>query len=164
MNVDADEAASQEMAQRVQHTQKDEFDMAEEEWRIMRDLQKMEKKEAEMVAAAEFASLQESQASEDAIVGAQHERERDASLYRDWENWELLHAAHESQELRRRSRGLQLTIRGSVEGVSTQSMSWTIQDNQQADDVHRASLQTVYDVGGDRHGRGRARSTPSRSV
>ena len=54
----------------------------------MRELETMEKRDAQVIAEAEFASLQESQMTEAACAASQHSsQKREAKRFREWEEW-----------------------------------------------------------------------------
>ena len=70
----------------------EDYALADEEMRLMKELDDVEKREAKVIAESEFAALQDSQASEDAAFADRAEQVRAAGRYRDWEEWELAQA------------------------------------------------------------------------
>ena len=107
----------------------DEYEAAEEEVHIAKDMEAAEKREAQSIAAEEFAALQESQASEDAAFAEKMDQEREARRFRDWEEWTLFKEMQQAPK-RLRADEVKVQLKGFVDEACTQSMQWTMRANQ----------------------------------
>ena len=107
----------------------EDYEAAQEEKMLMKDLEGAEKREAQAIAESEFAALQDSQASEYAAFADRLEQEKAARQYRDWEEWEM--AAEMQRPPKRVRHGeIKVQLRGYVNETCAQSMQWTMRANQ----------------------------------
>ena len=107
----------------------EDYDAAQEEKMLMKELEGAEKREAQAIAESEFAALQDSQASEEVAFADRLEQEKAARQYRDWEEWEM--AAEMQRPPKRVRHGeIQVQLRGYVNETCAQSMQWTMRANQ----------------------------------
>ena len=110
----------------------DSQEITEEEMQLIAEMEAKAKRDSERTAQEEYAQMVESQEAEDEHRLRQHDRERRAKSYRDWEEWEF-QSALEGEQARHRvaPSAVEVVIRGGVTGsTTTQSMMFIVAADQ----------------------------------